>query len=76
MAHELGHAIMHRRQNCYFIKHKTLLLNSKIEIEANKFAVDLLISDEQLFEYLDYNIEQISIILGYSKKLIELRLKC
>ena len=51
---------MHRKQNCYFIKHKTLLLNSKIEIEANKFAVDLLISDEQLFEYLDYNIEQIS----------------
>ena len=60
MAHELGHAIMHRKQNCYFIKHKTLLFNSKIEIEANKFAVDLLISDEQLFEYLDYNIEQIS----------------
>ena len=29
MAHELGHAILHRKQNCYFIRNKTLLLNSK-----------------------------------------------
>lgn len=74
MAHELGHAIMHRKQNCYFIKHKTLLLNSKIETEANKFAVNLLISDEDLFEYREYSIEQLSRIFGYSQKLIELRL--
>ena len=25
MAHELGHAILHRRENCYFIRNKTLL---------------------------------------------------
>lgn len=25
MAHELGHAILHRKQNCYFIRNKTLL---------------------------------------------------
>lgn len=27
-AHELGHAILHRKENCYFIKNKALLLNS------------------------------------------------
>ena len=42
MAHELGHAILHRKEDCYFIRNKTLLLNSKNEIEANKFAVELL----------------------------------
>lgn len=25
MSHELGHAILHRKQNCYFIRNKTLL---------------------------------------------------
>ena len=40
MAHELGHAIMHRKENCYFIRNKTLMLTSKIEIEANTFAAE------------------------------------
>lgn len=74
MAHELGHGIMHPRENCYFIKHKTLLLNSKNEIEANKFAVELLISDDFLEENKDFTIEQISRMLGYHKRLVELRL--
>ena len=78
MAHELGHAIMHPKENCYFIKHKTLLLNSKNEIEANGFAVELLISDKDIQEYLidrQYNLDMLSKLLGYQKELIELRLK-
>lgn len=75
MAHELGHAVLHPKENCYFIRNKTLLLNSKIEIEANKFAVELLISDDTLTEYRNYTLEQISRVLGYHQKLIELRLK-
>ncbi|MFQ8777280.1 MAG: ImmA/IrrE family metallo-endopeptidase [Roseburia sp.] len=56
MAHELGHAILHRKENCYFIRNKnTVTLNSKNEIEANKFAMELLISDEVLLEYQDCN---------------------
>ena len=74
MAHELGHAIMHRKENCYFIRNKTLLLNSKKEIEANRFAMELLLPDSLLEEYKDFTIEQISRITGYHQKLIELRL--
>lgn len=74
MAHELGHAILHRKENCYFIKNKTLLLNSKNEIEANKFAAELLIPNEILLENWQYTIEQFSRLLGYEEKLIELRL--
>lgn len=79
MAHELGHAIMHPRENCYFIKHRTLLLNSKNEIEANKFAMELLISDRDIYEYVvecQYSIDMLTRLWGYQKELIELRIKC
>lgn len=74
MAHELGHAVLHRKENCYFIRNKTLLLNSKNEIEANRFAAELLISDDILKEYGEMTTDQLSRILGYNKKFIELRL--
>lgn len=75
MAHELGHAILHPKENCYFIRNKTLLLNSQTETEANKFAVELLISDEELAEYHEFSISQLSRLFGYHEKLIELKLK-
>jgi len=75
MSHELGHAIMHRKLNCYFIRNKTLLLDSKIESEANTFAVNLLIPDEIIIDNKDYTTDQLSRLLGYDKKLIELRMK-
>lgn len=75
MAHELGHAILHRKNNCYFIKNKTLLLNSKVEKEANLFAAELLISNEMILENYNYTTEQFARLLGYDKKLIELRLE-
>ena len=70
MAHELGHAILHRKENCYFIRTKTLLLKSKKEIEANKFAMELLLPDSFLEEYRDFTIDQMSRMTGYHKKLI------
>ena len=75
MAHELAHAILHRKENCYFIRNKTLFLNSKKEIEANKFAVELLIDEDTLKEYKEFTTEQLSRLLGYDRKLIELRFK-
>ena len=75
MAHKLGHAVLHRKENCYFIKSKTLLLNSKNEIEANKFAMELLIDDAFLEENKYLTIGQMSHMSGYCKKLIELGLK-
>ena len=75
MAHELGHAILHKKQNCYFIRNKTLLLNSKIENEANLFAAHLLISDDDIEQHKDYTLEQLSRLFGYSEQLIKLKTK-
>lgn len=75
MAHELGHAVLHRKDNCYFIRNKTLLLNSKNEVQANQFAAELLIPDSLIEEHKDLSIEQFARLTGYNEKLIELRLK-
>ena len=75
MAHELGHALLDRKANCYFIRNKTLLLNSRIERRANLFAAHLLITDEMLERYSGYTEEQFCQCIGYPKELIELRLK-
>lgn len=75
MAHELGHALMHRKENCCFMAHHTLLLTSRVEREANDFASHLLINDDMLKEYAGYTREQFSRYTGYPEKLIELRLK-
>lgn len=75
MAHELGHALLDRKANCYFIRNKTLLLVSKLERRANLFAAHLLISEELLTQYRRYTEEQFCQCTGYPKELLELRLK-
>ena len=52
-AHELGHAIMHPKENCAFMKNHTLFLTSRLEIEANTFAAYLLISNQYIEEYIN-----------------------
>lgn len=54
--HELGHAILHPRANTPFMRKHTLFSIDKIEVEANTFAVELLLPDEQLSEYKDTNL--------------------
>lgn len=75
LAHELGHMILHKKSNAVFMDTRTQFNTSRYEREANLFAMYLLVSDDALAEYHNYTLEQISRILGYHQKLIELRLK-
>ncbi len=74
-AHEMGHMILHKKANAIFMDTRTYFNTNKFEIEADTFAMDLLISDDDLKEYPNYTTEQLSRFLGYEKRLIELRLK-
>ena len=74
-AHELGHAVLHPDASTPFLKAKTFLSIDKMEIEANTFAVNLLISDQKISENSRLTADQLSRLLGYKKELIELRLK-
>ncbi len=73
MAHELAHSIMHRKENCYFIRNKTLLLTSEIETEANMFAAELLIPDDLIYENPGMSKLQIASLAGYDERIMEFK---
>lgn len=75
LAHEIGHAILHPDVSTPFLTEHTFLSVNRLEVEANKFAVELLIPDEKILENWQMTTEQLGQMLGYSKDLIELRLK-
>ena len=64
IAHELGHALLHKEFNVCFLNNYTFSITDKYENEANKFAAHLLIDDKDLdtfssgYEYV--TIEQLS----------------
>lgn len=74
-AHELGHMLLHKKANAIFMDSRTQLNTTKYELEADRFAMDLLLSDADIEEHLEFTTAQLSRLFGYNKKLIELRLK-
>lgn len=64
LAHELGHALLHKEFNVCFLENYTFSVTNKYENEANNFAAHLLISDEDLDTFSDgyeyVTIEQLS----------------
>lgn len=74
-SHELGHALLHPNSNTPFLRSSTFFSVDRMEIEANKFAMELLLPDDILIEYQEYTTGELSRITGYSKELIELRFK-
>lgn len=75
LAHELGHMFLHKNTNSIFMDTRTHFNTSRYEVEADLFAVSLLISDDALSKYSEYSISDISSILGYDERLIKLRMK-
>lgn len=73
-AHEMGHMFLHKNTNTIFMDSRTMLNTNRYEKEADTFAMDLLVSDDVLIEYRSFNTEQLSRLLGYEQRLIELRL--
>lgn len=73
MAHELGHAILHRTENCYFIRNKTFLSTARIEKEANTFAAELLIPDSLIYENPGMTKKQLARLAGYDERIMEFK---
>ena len=74
-AHELGHAILHRKINTIFLDTYTYIVTDKLEIQANMFAAELLIQDEVLKEYSGFTLDQTAAALEVQESLIEYKLK-
>lgn len=74
-AHELGHAIVHPRFNTPFLREKTFLSIDRIEVEANTFAVELLLPDSLIYEHKEANLtlKDIANIYGVPKEVTYLK---
>lgn len=75
LAHEMGHMYLHKKTNTIFMDTRTHFNTTKYELEADRFAMNLLISDSAIEDHVDFTLAQFSRLFGYSKQLIELRLK-
>lgn len=74
-AHELGHIQLHRGHNRIYMDSNTYFQTNRQEIEANRFAVDLLYDDADLRFLLDYPIQLSADFMGVSVELAEYRLR-
>ncbi len=73
-AHELGHTILHPDINTAFMTHRTFFSASKLEREANTFAVELLLPDDFVRENEGCSIYQLARLRGVPEKLAELKM--
>lgn len=73
-AHELGHGILHPESNTPFLRANTLFPIGRYEREADYFAVDLLYSDDDVMEFIQYSIPEIASCLHLNPQLVEYRL--
>ena len=74
ISHELGHAVMHKQSSAPFLQ-STFLSLDRMEIEANKFATELVIPDEEIMEHWEYTIDEWAIFYGLPREVIELRFR-
>lgn len=74
-AHELGHSILHRGLNRIFMTAHTRMVTSRYELEADKFAVDLLFSDEDLSHFLGESIPTAAACMCVNYELAEYRMR-
>jgi Zn-dependent peptidase ImmA (M78 family) len=74
-AHELGHSQLHPRVNTPFLRGNTFLSVDRIEVEANRFAVELMLQDQCLYEAKENNltIYEISELYGIPSEVVYLK---
>ncbi|WP_051599273.1 ImmA/IrrE family metallo-endopeptidase [Metaclostridioides mangenotii] len=77
IAHELGHVMLHRSSNICYLKNYTYSNTNKLENEANEFAAELLITDEDIKEAIEkqFSKEQMGCYFEVPLELVEYKFK-
>lgn len=70
---ELAHSILHADLNVPKLTRYTFFSRDKFEVQANTFAVELLLPDELLREYPDCSIYQLARSVGVPEEFVDLR---
>ncbi|GAV13267.1 ImmA/IrrE family metallo-endopeptidase [Paenibacillus sp. NAIST15-1] len=71
VAHELGHSILHSKISTPFMKQYTLFSVDRIEREANRFAVEMLLPDDLLLD--GCTLYEAAAICGVPKEVARLK---
>lgn len=74
LAHEIGHLVMHPKHSAPFLQ-STFFSMDRFEIEANKFATELIIPDDELMDMYEYTVDELSALYGLPREIIELRFR-
>lgn len=77
IAHEIGHAILHKKLNRIFMDKFTLNAPGRYENEADLFAAYLIISDDDISEYIshEYTASQIADMTGIDEVFVKKRIE-
>lgn len=73
LAHELGHLIMHREKNAFFLDSRIISSRCKYERQANSFAVEMLMSDKLIREEEGRSIYDIARMVGVPSEFVDLK---
>lgn len=75
IAHELGHINLHSNSNICFLTNYTYSNTNKFENQANKFAAELMVSDNDLLEIkeMNFNLEQMACYFRVPLELLEFK---
>lgn len=77
--HELGHLLVHEPnygKEAWVLNHELFDMRDELEYEANVFTANLLIDEEEMFQYLDegFNLVATASALGINVNLLVLKL--
>ena len=75
LAHELGHLILHKDVNAIFLNNHTLVSTQQYEQEADMFASELLIADEDILDNPHYTLKQLACFTRTEEKHVKYKLK-
>jgi Zn-dependent peptidase ImmA (M78 family) len=76
LLHEIGHDILHRREAKLFQEFNIFdMKNNRMEYEANSFAAEIALPDEEILEYVQngYDIEMIAKCMNSDINLVALK---
>ena len=69
--HEVGHALMHRTVNCYYMANRTRLRTMQYEVEAEQFAAAMLLPERIDEELNGKTAQEIAAYYGVTLNLVE-----
>ena len=72
LAHEIGHSLLHPEKGAFMLK-TSLFATNRQEVEADKFAIELLLTDSMVNDNIDYTVDNWATVLGLPREIIELR---